>query len=81
MNREKEEQLPMMQVNFIDTICLPIYEVRTVHACIVWSVLNNHDQQQQQRQTLTDLLFCLHVWSNTFSKKSCDWHMTGMKRK
>lgn len=29
MNREKESQLPMMQVNFIDTICLPIYEVRT----------------------------------------------------
>ncbi|XP_031627073.1 dual 3',5'-cyclic-AMP and -GMP phosphodiesterase 11-like isoform X2 [Contarinia nasturtii] len=26
MNREKESQLPMMQVNFIDTICLPIYE-------------------------------------------------------
>lgn len=27
MNREKESQLPMMQVNFIDSICLPIYEV------------------------------------------------------
>lgn len=27
MNREKERELPMMQVNFIDTICLPIYEV------------------------------------------------------
>ncbi|XP_014270796.1 dual 3',5'-cyclic-AMP and -GMP phosphodiesterase 11 isoform X2 [Halyomorpha halys] len=26
MNREKEDQLPMMQVNFIDSICLPIYE-------------------------------------------------------
>lgn len=27
MNREKESQLPLMQVNFIDTICLPVYEV------------------------------------------------------
>lgn len=27
MNREKEDELPMMQVNFIDSICLPIYEV------------------------------------------------------
>nr|XP_039147081.1 dual 3',5'-cyclic-AMP and -GMP phosphodiesterase 11 isoform X3 [Drosophila simulans] len=26
MNREKEDELPMMQVNFIDSICLPIYE-------------------------------------------------------
>lgn len=27
MNREKEDQLPQMQVGFIDSICLPIYEV------------------------------------------------------
>ncbi|XP_034186192.1 dual 3',5'-cyclic-AMP and -GMP phosphodiesterase 11 isoform X3 [Osmia lignaria lignaria] len=26
MNREKEDQLPIMQVGFIDSICLPIYE-------------------------------------------------------
>ncbi|KAK9505337.1 hypothetical protein O3M35_009418 [Rhynocoris fuscipes] len=26
MNREKEDELPMMQVAFIDSICLPIYE-------------------------------------------------------
>ena len=30
MNREKEDQLPLMQVGFIDSICLPIYEV-SVH--------------------------------------------------
>jgi len=29
MNREKEDQLPLMQVGFIDSICLPIYEVRS----------------------------------------------------
>lgn len=28
MNREKESQLPLMQVNFIDSICIPVYEVR-----------------------------------------------------
>lgn len=26
MNRDKEDQLPLMQVGFIDSICLPIYE-------------------------------------------------------
>ncbi|KAK2720014.1 dual 3',5'-cyclic-AMP and -GMP phosphodiesterase 11-like [Artemia franciscana] len=26
MNREKKDQLPAMQVSFIDTICLPVYE-------------------------------------------------------
>lgn len=26
MNREKEDELPKMQMSFIDTICLPIYE-------------------------------------------------------
>lgn len=31
MNREKEDQLPMMQVGFIDSICMPIYEVRTAN--------------------------------------------------
>lgn len=30
MNRDKEDQLPSMQVGFIDSICLPIYEVRRV---------------------------------------------------
>ncbi|EFN74937.1 Dual 3',5'-cyclic-AMP and -GMP phosphodiesterase 11 [Camponotus floridanus] len=29
MNREKEDQLPMMQVGFINSICLPIYEAFT----------------------------------------------------
>ncbi|XP_025837140.1 dual 3',5'-cyclic-AMP and -GMP phosphodiesterase 11 isoform X2 [Agrilus planipennis] len=26
MNREKEDQLPLMQIGFIDSICLPVYE-------------------------------------------------------
>ncbi|XP_044740650.1 dual 3',5'-cyclic-AMP and -GMP phosphodiesterase 11-like isoform X2 [Chrysoperla carnea] len=30
MNREKEDQLPLMQVGFIDSICLPIYEAFAV---------------------------------------------------
>jgi hypothetical protein len=33
MNREKEDQLPVMQVGFIDSICLPIYEVCV--ACMI----------------------------------------------
>lgn len=28
MNREKKDQLPAMQVAFIDSICAPVYEVR-----------------------------------------------------
>lgn len=27
MNREKKDQLPAMQVAFIDSICAPVYEV------------------------------------------------------
>ena len=27
MNREKKDQLPTMQVAFIDSICQPVYEV------------------------------------------------------
>lgn len=33
MNREKEDQLPLMQVGFIDSICLPIYEVSLKIIC------------------------------------------------
>lgn len=33
MNREKESQLPLMQVNFIDSICLPVYEV-SIHTSL-----------------------------------------------
>ena len=28
MDREKKDKLPTMQVGFIDSICLPVYEVR-----------------------------------------------------
>ncbi len=27
MNREKKDQLPFMQIGFIDSICAPVYEV------------------------------------------------------
>ena len=27
MDREKKDELPRMQVGFIDAICLPVYEV------------------------------------------------------
>ncbi len=28
MNREKKDELPSMQVGFIDSICMPVYEVK-----------------------------------------------------
>ena len=30
MDREKKDELPKMQVGFIDAICLPVYEVCTL---------------------------------------------------
>jgi len=30
MNREKKDQLPAMQVGFIDSICLPVYDVSPI---------------------------------------------------
>jgi len=41
MNREKEDQLPMMQVGFIDSICLPIYEVCELFAAFASFPLTN----------------------------------------
>lgn len=38
MNREKESQLPLMQVNFIETICMPVYEVRKFQ----WQIINKN---------------------------------------
>ncbi len=29
MDRDKKDQLPAMQVGFIDSICLPVYQVKT----------------------------------------------------
>ena len=35
MNREKKDELPSMQVGFIDSICMPVYEVKWLyHFCI-----------------------------------------------
>lgn len=41
MNREKEDQLPQMQVGFIDSICLPIYEVILLNYEIVKRSITN----------------------------------------
>ena len=54
MNREKLHLLPKMQVGFVDSICIPVYEVCT---CMVWggwdrlcdvytSLFNNHNYPQ-----------------------------------
>ena len=34
MNRDKKDELPSMQVGFIDTICLPVYQV-SVTICLL----------------------------------------------
>ena len=42
MDREKKDELPRMQVGFIDAICLPVYEVcrcRCRNFCKVFSEL------------------------------------------
>lgn len=39
MNREKEDQIPMMQVGFIDSICLPIYEVNKKAPIVIVSIV------------------------------------------
>lgn len=39
MNRDKEDELPAMQVKFIDTICLPIYEVHIALHILSYLVL------------------------------------------
>ena len=33
MDREQIDKLPSMQVDFIDGICLPVYEVRKSASC------------------------------------------------
>ena len=35
MDREKKDQLPAMQVGFIDSICLPVYNVSVSFFCHV----------------------------------------------
>lgn len=35
MDRDKKDELPKMQVEFIDAICTPVYEVRVYIHCHV----------------------------------------------
>jgi len=34
MDREKKDDLPKMQVGFIDAICIPVYKVSLLSFCI-----------------------------------------------
>lgn len=55
MNREKEDQLPQMQVGFIDSICLPIYEVN-LHCLLVSNrLLINYNLSQAFAELSKDL--------------------------
>lgn len=40
MNRDKQDELPAMQVNFIDAICLPVYKVK-YKLQLLWYLLND----------------------------------------
>lgn len=45
MDREKKDELPQMQVEFIDVICLPLYKVNTILYLIsltLFSIINNY---------------------------------------
>ncbi len=43
MDRDKKDQLPSMQVGFIDSICLPIYQVQyRPRVSIQWFLLFSH---------------------------------------
>lgn len=49
MNREKEDMLPKMQVNFIDSVCLPVYDAFATLfpdklSCLRTGVLKNRTQ-------------------------------------
>ena len=33
MDRERKDELPQMQVGFIDVICLPLYKVSSKYFC------------------------------------------------
>lgn len=62
MNREKQDQLPKMQVSFIDSVCLPVYEafakVFPEHLTILLEgVLDNREHWlslAQEKDTLRD---------------------------
>ncbi|KAG5333738.1 PDE11 phosphodiesterase, partial [Acromyrmex charruanus] len=58
MNREKEDQLPMMQVGFIDSICLPIYEYifeTSLHASYL--------DEEICRLTIIKAIACLYLYA------------------
>jgi len=44
MDREKKDELPQMQVEFIDVICLPLYKVMlsNLTILILFNMINYH---------------------------------------
>lgn len=38
MDREKKDELPQMQVEFIDVICLPLYKVMSRYIYILFAI-------------------------------------------
>lgn len=54
MNREKKDKLPVMQVGFIDSICLPVYEAFAEMTPDLGPLLDGVRHNRQQWQKLAD---------------------------
>lgn len=54
MNREKKDKLPVMQVGFIDSICLPVYEAFADMTSDLQPLLDGVKENRQQWQRLAD---------------------------
>jgi len=54
MNREKKDQLPAMQVGFIDSICLPVYDAFASLSTKLTPLLDGVHSNRQQWQLLAE---------------------------
>ncbi|KAK3883144.1 hypothetical protein Pcinc_012516, partial [Petrolisthes cinctipes] len=54
MNREKKDELPKMQVLFIDSICMPVYEAFADLSPELVPLLDGVQENRRQWQTLAD---------------------------
>jgi len=54
MNREKKDQLPAMQVGFIDSICLPVYDAFASLSVKLTPLLDGVHSNRQQWQLLAE---------------------------
>lgn len=69
MNRDKQDQLPLMQVGFIDSICLPIYEV-SKQVCLIEFYTHTKKTKNFEILNTTFSFYTISVcMGNKFKKK------------